>query len=115
MVNPSPKQRAVDLKQQLNAQLTPIQKQDLVQIIIALDQAEQLLYELQQADGIIHNAINTMTEQQRIKLAWFNYQDNLSAQWAFRKQDRKQAIERGQRILGICKGKQIKHHNLLLC
>lgn len=83
-----------------DVQLTPEQGQLIKKAICSISTAELLLNELQIADGIIHNCINNMTEEQRLKVAVDNHLDSLSAQWAFRSSDRKATIERGQRYFG---------------
>ena len=93
------KEQFAQLFWDLHPQLTTAQQQTCTNTLIALDQLATLLYELQQAHGIIHNCINSMTAEQRLQVASNNYLDHLSAQWAFRSSERQEVLQRGKSIL----------------
>lgn len=83
-----------------DVQFTSEQNQLIKKVICSITTAELLLNELNIADRIIHNCINSMTQEQRLAVAVDNHLDDLSAQWAFRSSDRKSTIERGKRFFG---------------
>lgn len=85
---------------QLREQLTHEQRNTMLDAIAALQHAKSILYELQKADTIIHNCINIMTDEERLKVAHQNQCDGLSTQWAFRSTERQEIIQRAKRLAG---------------
>jgi hypothetical protein len=74
------------------------QKEVIKNAICSINTAEQVLSELEIADGIIKNCIKNMDSNQQLRVAIENAEDNLSAPWAFRSTERKEVIERGERF-----------------
>lgn len=95
------KEQMVQLFQQLDPQLSTQQKNVLVHVMNELLNQADLLAELQAADQIIQNCINTMTDNQRFKVSEKNCADGMQHGWSYRTEQRKQLIVRAQRILGV--------------
>lgn len=91
---------------QIQTRLSPIQQDTLRYAILALQHAQAMFHELQQADAIIDNCMLNMTEEQRVAVAWDNHLDHLHAQWNFRRADRKASIKRWQRLTKNNKSKK---------
>lgn len=87
----------------LELQLSHDKEQIIAHSLIALHTAELLLAELKTSHAIINNCLNNMILEQRLAVAIDNHIYDLSAQWAFRTEDRQRIITRGENILG---GKQ---------
>lgn len=83
-----------------NKTVTSEQKAVLRNAVSALHTAELVLKELDIADRIIKNCLNQMDMEQRSQAAIDNHIDSLSAEWAFRRADRKEMIQRGERHFG---------------
>lgn len=94
------KEQVVQLFQELQPQLNQQQKTVMVKVMNELLSQNDLLLELQRADQIIHNCINAMTDDQRLKVAEQNCSQGLANKWAFRTEQRKQIIARAKRIQG---------------
>ena len=95
------KEQMVQLFQQLDPQLSTQQKNVLVHAMDSLLNQADLLAELQAADQIIQNCINTMTDNQKFKVGEKNCAYGIHYGWSYRTEQRKQLIVRAQRILGV--------------
>lgn len=95
------KQQLQNLIIDLGQSISNPQRQILTQLYIALDTAETMLKELEQAQHIVANCLYHMTDQQ-ILIASTRYQKHgLSSLWTFRSHPRQKLIERARRILGV--------------
>ncbi|WP_353164312.1 hypothetical protein [Acinetobacter guillouiae] len=97
----TPKQKASQLIVELGKSISNPQRQTLANLYIAVDMANSLLNELEQAHQIIRQCMNEMTDEQILEVAKLNQKSNLSSLWAFRMHQRQKMIERAQRVLGI--------------
>ena len=75
------------------------QRQTLANLYIAVDTANSLLNELEQAHQIIRECMREMNDEQILEVAKLNQNNNLSSLWAFRTHQRQKMIERAQRVL----------------
>ncbi len=75
------------------------QRQTLANLYIAVDTANSLLNELEQAHQIIRQCMHEMNDEQILEVAKLNQNNNLSSLWAFRTHQRHKMIERAQRVL----------------
>ena len=91
-----------ELLTQLHPQLSPQQRNTLGNAMILLNDLPDLIDELQMADQIIQNCINSMNDDQRLQVAKQNQRAALSLNngWAFRTEKRQQTIARAKRMLG---------------
>ena len=92
----TPKKQASQLIVELSKTISNPQRQTLANLYIAVDTANSLLNELEQAHQIIRQCMYEMTD-----VAKLNQNNNLSSLWAFRTHQRHKMIERAQRVLGI--------------
>lgn len=97
----TPKQQAGQLIVELGKTISNPQRQTLVNLYIAVDTANSLLNELEQAHQIIRQCMYEMTDEQILEVAKLNQNNNLSSLWAFRTHQRQKMIECAQRVLGI--------------
>ncbi len=97
----TPQQQASQLIVELGKSISNPQRQTLANLYIAVDTANSLLNELEQAHQIIRQCMYEMTDEQILEVAKLNQNNNLSSLWAFRTHQRQKMIERAQRVLGI--------------
>ena len=95
------KKQASQLIVELGKTISNPQRQTLSNLYIAVDTANSLLNELEQAHQIICQCMYEMTDEQILEVAKLNQNNNLSSLWAFRTHQRHKMIERAQRVLGI--------------
>ena len=92
----TPKKQASQLIVELGKSISNPQRQTLANLYIAVDTANSLLKELEQAHQIIRECMN---DEQILEVAKLNQNNNLSSLWAFRTHQRHKLIERAQRVL----------------
>ena len=95
----TPKQQASPLTVALGKSISNPQRQTLANLYIAVDTANSLLNELEQAHQIIRQCMHEMNDEQILEAAKLNQNNNLSSLWAFRTHQRHKMIERAQRVL----------------
>ena len=95
----TPKKQAYQLIVELGKSISNPQRQTLANLYIAVDTANSLLKELEQAHQIIRECMKEMNDEQILKVAKLNQNNNLSSLWAFRTHQRHKLIERAQRVL----------------
>lgn len=95
----TPKQQAFQLIVELGKSISNPHRQTLANLYIAVDTANSLLNELEQAHKIIRECMHEMNDEQILEVAKLNQNNNLSSLWAFRIHQRKKLIERAQRVL----------------
>ncbi|RPE28282.1 hypothetical protein EC846_2725 [Acinetobacter sp. BIGb0102] len=95
------KKQASQLIVELGKSISNPQRQTLANLYIAVDTANSLLNELEQAHQIIRQCMYEMTDKQILEVAKLNQKSNLSSLWAFRTHQRQKMLERAQRVLGI--------------
>lgn len=93
------KKQTSQLIVELGKSISNPQRQTLANLYIAVDTANSLLKELEQAHQIIRECMNEMNDEQILKVAKLNQNNNLSSLWAFRTHQRQKMIERAQRVL----------------
>ncbi|KHF78782.1 hypothetical protein PJ15_2846 [Acinetobacter sp. neg1] len=93
------KKQASQLIVELGKSISNPQRQTLANLYIAVDTANSLLKELEQAHQIIRECMHEMNDKQLLKVAKLNQNNNLSSLWAFRTHQRHKLIERAQRVL----------------
>lgn len=93
------KKQTAQLIVELGKSISNPQRQTLANLYIAVDTANCLLKELEQAHQIIRECMNEMNDEQILKVAKLNQNNNLSSLWAFRTHQRHKLIERAQRVL----------------
>ncbi|WP_336948586.1 hypothetical protein [Acinetobacter junii] len=99
----TPKKKAGQLIVELGKTISNPQRQTLANLYIAVDTANSLLKELEQAHQIIRQCLGEMNDEQVLQVAKLNQNNNLSSLWAFRTHPRQSMIERAKRVLhGAC-------------
>ena len=93
------KQQASQLIVELGKTISNPQRQMLANLYIAVDTANSLLNELEQAHQVIRQCMHEMTDNQILEVAKLNQNNNLSSLWEFRTHQRQKLIERAQRLL----------------
>ena len=93
------KKQASQLIVELGKSISNPQRQTLANLYIAVDTANSLLKELEQAHQIIRECMREMNDEQILEVAKLNQNNNLSSLWAFRTHQRQKMIERAQRVL----------------
>lgn len=97
----TPKKQTAQLIVELGKNISNQQRQNLTTIYIALDTANALLVELENAHQIIRHCMRQMDDEQILTVAKINQAANLSSLWAFRTSQRHNIIERAQRVFGV--------------
>ncbi len=95
----TPKKQASQLIVELGKSISNPQRQTLANLYIAVDTANSLLNELEQAHRIIRQCMHEMNDEQILEVAKLNQNNNLSSLWAFRTHPRQSMIERAKRVL----------------
>ncbi|MEQ1248572.1 hypothetical protein ABLT93_15540 [Acinetobacter soli] len=93
------KKQTAQLIVELGKTISNPQRQSLANLYIAVDTANSLLNELEQAHQIIRQCMREMDDEQIFEVAKLNQNNNLSSLWAFRTHQRHKLIERAQRVL----------------
>ncbi|WEH87912.1 hypothetical protein PYR73_04110 [Acinetobacter soli] len=95
----TPKKQVSQLIIELGKSISNPQRQTIANLYIAVDTANSLLKELEQAHQIIRECMREMNDEQILEVAKLNQNNNLSSLWAFRTHQRQKMIERAQRVL----------------